>query len=401
VEAGQFCNPKDLEETHILAEMLLDSVLAQAPADAAHAVEVLRLGGLRCSDNLGVVQAMAQEAGALRSGFGRQLAIAGWQHLQGLRPDSHLNPAYQARVVYLVAHASPIDVEELSKQVGLFEKRYGPGSGWVEALAADEALQVVHRATRREVLQTAASAAHARARETRELEDWDQVLSWTLRLGGDGSDPEATRAWALAAWESGDKLKAESVLREQAENQPQEALSAMAMLAALHWNAQVVTRGSLAAPPIAEAPEQVMVLEGGHLRPRYPLAVQDRALLRAADDYLAILPPVDTVPSPPSIALAAAVLTLGHGQLPETQARLVGLIQTWPESAEAETAICTLSQIGTTYAQASRQDRPPELCRDHAVAVAWAKGPGANAGPDAHDALAAWRTPRCRGALKD
>jgi|GEM_PF-6189009 len=399
--AAPICTPRDDEETAMSAEILLEAVMARSPTDAAQTVEVLRLGTLRCSDHAGVVQAMAQQAAGGRSDLSKQISVGAWRHLQALRPDSHLNPSYQARVVHLEARRAPLDLDVLAVHVDDFEKRYGPGSGWEEALAADPELQIAHRVIRRDVLQLAASAAHARARETDAAEDWDRALTWTLRLGGDGTDPVATRAWALAAWESGDRPRAETVLREQAETRPDHALAALGMLATLHWNTRVVTRGSLAAPPEAPEPEDLLFLEGGHMRPRYALAVGDRALLRATDDYLALDPPGDADPTPASLALAAAVVTVTHGQLPESRARLAALMSRWPTSPEASQAALTLAAIGATYAHTPRRDRPPDLCQDHAVAVGWAQAAAADADPAALDAIEAWRAPRCRGGAAE
>lgn len=399
--AAPICTPRGDEETHLSAEILREALMARSPSSAEAVLALLRLGTLRCSDHVGVVQALAQDAGSLRSESGRQLGLAAWQHLQELRPDSHLNPTYQARVVHLAARTSPLDLDALAEQVRRFEAAYGPGSGWVEALAADEGLQVTHRATRREVLQTAASAAHNRARTTGLAEDWDRALTWTLWLGGDGTDPEATRAWALAAWESGDPARAEAVLRTQAGDHPDQAVAALGTLATLHWNERVVTRGKLAAPPEAREPESWLVLEGGHTRARYPLADADHALLRVTDDFLALSPPEDADPSPPGLALAAAVVTLTHGQLPETRARLVAVLRAWPASPEAVQAAGTLAAIGETYRRAPRAERPADLCVDHAAAVAWADQAGADADPDTLGALAGWRAPRCRGGAAD
>ncbi len=395
------CTPRDDEELHLSAEILLEALMARSPRDTDAALEILGTGTLRCSEHIGVVQALGSIASGARSDLGRQVGVAAWLHLQDLRPDSHLNPNYQARVVHLLARRTPVDLDALADQVDAFERRYGPGSGWDEALAADEALQVAHRATRREVLQLAAATAHARARETDAPEDWDRALTWALRLGGDGSDPQATRAWALAAWESGDRLRAETVLREQADADPDEALAALGMLASLHWTTRAVSRGSLAAPPENPEPEGVLLLEGGHVRARFPLAVDDRALLRSTDDYLALGPPADGDPDPAALALAAAVVTVTHGQWPESRTRLVAILETWPESSQASEAATTLAAIGATYAHAPRKERPADLCEDHAAAAAWAELSTANADPEALDAVGAWRAPRCRGGAGD
>ena len=128
---------RDEEETRLSAEILQDALRARAPQDTEDVLETLRLGTLRCSDHLGVVQTLAQQAAAERSNLGRQISIAGWLHLQDLRPDSHLNPSYQARVVHLEARRSPLDLDVLAAQIELFERRYGRDSGWEEALAAD------------------------------------------------------------------------------------------------------------------------------------------------------------------------------------------------------------------------------------------------------------------------
>jgi hypothetical protein len=191
------------------------------------------------------------------------------------------------------------------------------------------------------------------------------------------------------------------VLREQATSDPPQALEALGTLVSLHWVTRVVTRGSLGSPPEAPEPEALLLLEGGHVRPSFPLSVDDRALLRAVDDYLTLDPPVDMQPTPPSAALAAAVVTVTHGQLDESRARLSELLIRWPESQEAPQAARAVAQIGTTYAHAPRSDRPADLCDDYAVLTAWADAAPPDTDPATLDAVAAWRAPRCRGGARD
>ena len=396
--AAPICTPRDEADVEAAAGLLREALDAQAPQSTDETLTILRRGSLRCADHQAVVLSLASSASqstGARSDLDREVAVAAWTHLQQLRPDAHTNPSYQARVVHLEARRSPLDLGRLAAAVSFFEAHYGPGTDWEAALAADPQLLVEQRATRTEVLEVAASAAHARARETRTPEDWDQALTWLQRLGGEGRDPTATRAWALAAWESGDRVRAEQALRDQAAHDPDVALLALGTLVTLHWNRRVAVRGGGAGA--AGGGGASLVLEGGHTRPRWPMTPDDEVLLSAADDWLALSPPAGSDPEPAALALGMGALTLTHGWFLETRVRLRQLLETWPASEEATLAAGTLVAIGEMYGRASRPDRPADLCADLQLLRAWAEAEGASvADADTLGAIAGWRLPRCR-----